>query len=285
MRCCLKLLPLVFILALFAPRLVSAGNGLDEGDFLAGQGLFDEAITSYLKYVFLHPDDPLASAAYRKISRAYTDLGDSSAALRYSALAIQKARGVPERRERALERAEILLAFGRYESALIELGLLDPLDLSGPERRRCWFLTGVADTYLGRWKTAGAVFRDYFALSGVYPPETRTRVLALLEFGARSVPLDPFAAEVLSYVLPGSGQIYAGDLLQGLNSLLVTGAAGALVAWAVVSGDYFDAAMAVVFIFTRFYTGGPYHAARIANERNENRKRMIQRAVFDLLAK
>jgi tetratricopeptide (TPR) repeat protein len=273
-------------LSLLAPAPLGAQvDLLAEGDFLASQGLSDEAVTSYLRYIFLHPGSAGESSACHKIARVYAGLNDAANAFRWADLAIEKARGESERRDRVFARAELYLAFNRPDSALREMEPLDALNLAVGERGRLWFLQGVAATYLGNWERAAARFRDYFALTAAYPPLVRERVLALLEFASRSVPLSPAAAEVMSFILPGSGQVYAGDLFQGLNSLAVTGGSAALVVWAIASGDYFDAAAAVYFVFARFYTGGPWNAARIASERNANRTRAIQRAVLDLLAR
>jgi tetratricopeptide (TPR) repeat protein len=261
-----------------------AADALAEGDFLVSQGLPDLAITVYLGFLFDHPASDRESDACHRISRAYLAQGDGAQALHYADRALSKARGEAERKSRAFARAELLLALNRSQTALLELALLDAAALSRPERGRVWFLQGVASTYLGLWQAAAGYFRDYFALSGAYPPHIRSRVLKLLSFGEQSRPLDPEAARLMSYLLPGSGQAYAGDPFEGLNSLLVTGAAGALVVWAVVSGAYFDAATAAWFVFARFYTGSPYHGARLATERNESRKQMISRAVLDLLA-
>jgi len=124
---------------------------------------------------------------------------------------------------------------------------------------------------------------EYFNQTDTYPKETEERVLRLLTFAIQTHYKDPGAARVLSYIIPGSGQIYASDFIQGINSLLVTGFSGALVVWAIVSGDYLDAAAALVFIFQRFYVGSPYNARRIANTYNENKRNAITRGIFNLL--
>mgnify|MGYP000726682064 CR=1 FL=1 len=126
-------------------------------------------------------------------------------------------------------------------------------------------------------------FRTYFGLSDTYPAETEGKVIDLLVFARQAHYKDPTAARIMSYILPGSGQMYAGDLFQGLNSLLVTGLAGALVVWALLEEDYLDAVLAMFFVFQRFYFGSPYHARRLALEYNDNREGAVQRAILRLL--
>jgi tetratricopeptide (TPR) repeat protein len=262
---------------------LSGVKEFDEAEFYFRQQCYDQAITEYLRFLFFHPDDPAKSEAHAKIALAGIAEGDWRRAEKHIRLSIQTAGTREEQYSRTFFLTEFLIARQRYTEAANELDALGKSNPGEPERMRRLFLLGVTSVYLGRWTDASAHFSEYFNQTDTYPKETEERVLRLLTFAVQTHYKDPQAARVLSYIIPGSGQIYAGDFIQGINSLFVTGLTGALAVWAIVGGDYLDAAGAVFFIFQRFYFGSPYNAQRIAAEYNQNKKNAIARGIFDLL--
>jgi len=77
----------------------------------------------------------------------------------------------------------------------------------------------------------------------------------------------PALAMILSIVLPGAGQVYAGDVKEGLNSLVLLGGLVYTGTSGILSVPY----VAVPFI-QRYYLGGIMHAKALAESRREKNR-------------
>ena len=89
----------------------------------------------------------------------------------------------------------------------------------------------------------------------------------------------PTLAMLMSSLLPGTGEIYAGHPATGLLSLLVTGGSAAGVYWATRSDDWVSASVLLSVLFLRFYNGSRMNAAAFADEFNQ---RLFERRVNEL---
>jgi hypothetical protein len=78
----------------------------------------------------------------------------------------------------------------------------------------------------------------------------------------------PRTAAVLSAICPGSGEVYAGNVKQGIKGFLLAAGSGFLIYNAVKKEKYIDALLIFNFLFQRFYMGSIYNAQRSANEVN-----------------
>ena len=75
-------------------------------------------------------------------------------------------------------------------------------------------------------------------------------------------------AKVISYILPGAGQIYSGQILSGLMSLAWNVFAGYLTINAFVSERAFDGVVIGELLWYRFYRGNIQNAEKFAEEKN-----------------
>jgi TM2 domain-containing membrane protein YozV len=76
-------------------------------------------------------------------------------------------------------------------------------------------------------------------------------------------------ATLLSFICPGAGEIYAGNIKLGVMDFLLNCASGYLVYNAMKQKKYVDAALVFTFLFQRFYLGSIYNAQKTVIERNE----------------
>jgi TM2 domain-containing membrane protein YozV len=86
---------------------------------------------------------------------------------------------------------------------------------------------------LGRWQEAGEVLAGYGGPAEELlrePPERSklTEIAEIARQGSTMRQKSPLAAAVLSALLPGSGKIYAGEVGDGLHSLVFIGLIGTL---------------------------------------------------------
>lgn len=89
-------------------------------------------------------------------------------------------------------------------------------------------------------------------------------------------------AKTLSYILPGAGQMYAGDVKNSLNSLILSASFFALY---LVVGNTVSPIEAVIGIgpwFQRYYTGGVKHAGAIALEKKATIKKQYYVNLIDI---
>lgn len=75
-------------------------------------------------------------------------------------------------------------------------------------------------------------------------------------------------AKVISYILPGAGQIYSGQILSGFMSLAWNVLAGYLTINAFVSERAFDGVVIGELLWLRFYRGNIQNAEKFAEEKN-----------------
>lgn len=94
---------------------------------------------------------------------------------------------------------------------------------------------------------------------------------------------NPSVARLLSLVLPGSGQIYCGDVKEGLNSLFLT--TGLLFTGFALSGSIaaIDAAIIVLPWFQRYYSGGYQKAYKLANSKQARIKSEQLKALVNMV--
>ena len=251
------------------------------GDHFVKIGNYEAAITEYKRFLFFHPDDLQTAAVYHKIGHAYREQGlwqDAILAMRNAVLhAFEK----DTKSEYQLNLAVILLASQNYDLARLELIKVSLRNPSGTLYQRALFLQAVACIYQFQWEEAQEILRhdilrDYFSDEtldtlfniAINQPKKSTRV-----------------AKVLSAILPGTGQIYAGNWRGGLNAFLLNGTLGFVAVDGILDQNYLDACMWAYYIFFRYYRGNIFRAGKTVDEFNENASRRAADKILERLQK
>jgi hypothetical protein len=84
----------------------------------------------------------------------------------------------------------------------------------------------------------------------------------------------------MSIFLPGLGQFYAGDIKNGLNSLLLTGGFFTIGFIVAINYSLVDAMVAVVPWIQRYYVGGYNRAAGIAENKKKSKQDKVYQAIL-----
>ncbi|MFH0894258.1 MAG: hypothetical protein V2A54_07470 [Bacteroidota bacterium] len=79
----------------------------------------------------------------------------------------------------------------------------------------------------------------------------------------------------LSLLVPGSGQLCAGDVKNAVNSMAINGALAYLFLYTAKKLTVFDAFLSVFPWFQRYYLGGAYKALQIMTDKKERKKTRI----------
>jgi hypothetical protein len=253
----------MIVLVFAAPDMALRHAGL----FLEA-GFYEEAITEYKRYVYFNPSDELASDAYYKMARAYTDQNrwdDAIFALRQS-IHTSICDSVKQEREIAL--AATYIAGRRY--SLGEILLLKILTYTDYPylKQKALVLHGVACLYSAKWEAAQSSFDAYFQEQP--EPALQADIDTLLREARNFFYKSPDDARGLSTLIPGLGQFYVGDYKNALNAFLLNGGLAAWMIYKLWHGYLGDVYVIYYFLFRRYYYGNRYHAQRLAHEYNEN---------------
>ena len=271
-------------LLFFATVTVSASDpALDLGDHLLALGDYDAAITEYKRFLFFNVDHPQAVEAQFKIGLAYRAQEWWVEAVEAMIAAVQLTTETELQAERRVELAVTLIANGAYDLALVELIKVDMQSRSAQLRQRARFLRGVAYLYQFKWEQARSVFQAYFD-ENPSAAMAAAEIDALFSEGINLPQKSKKVARILSTLLPGLGQTYAGDWKNGLNALLLNGALGYVTLDAAIERDYDDALLSFFFLFYRYYSGNRYRAAEAAQTFNDREKRQHVEKILQALA-
>ena len=255
------------LISVFLFSLVHSDIALSFGERFYDKQLYDEAITEYKRYIFFNPHGEQTSAAYSKIALAYRNQQEWLSAIEAFRMAILTAQSDSLRYEAELALAVTYIANGNYSAA--ELVLLK-LEMTIPPqhiKQRAAFLRGIATLYANKWDHAKEAFEAYFLSDP--DPFLQAKVDSLIEETKHFYYRSPESARQLSMIIPGLGQIYAGDWGNGINSFVLNGSMIAWMGYKVFNRYFSDAWVIYYFLFRRYYAGNMYNAARIVEEKNE----------------
>ena len=177
-----------------------------------------------------------------------------------------------------LRKTSGLLASGNGKLAMIDLlGISDHVTDTLLRYRN--FLMGVAQFQELDFASGKNSFLAALPESAV---KERQQVDSLFQVLEKIKHPNPRTARILSICLPGLGQFYAGDIKNGINSLLLTGAFLALGINTAIKYTLVDAFGSVLPWFQRYYMGGFSRAERIAEDRLREKQDKIFRALIEV---
>ncbi len=262
-------------LSLFCgPTATGEDTPLSLGSHFFKLGNFDAAITEYKRFIFFHPDDPRTAETFRNIGIANREQGHWGEAVAAMHAAVQHASNPEEKSKYQLELAVIFIAAKDYDLGRLELIKARMRNPSAPVHQRALFLEAIALIYQFRWTEAGEVLRNY---------TTDEKLDTLLENAVNLPQKSPGLAKVLSAILPGAGQVYAGNWRSWLNALTLNGVLGYLTVDAVLDRHYMDAALWGGAVFSRYYRGNIFRAEEAVKQFNTQQSRRASEALLQRL--
>ncbi len=244
---------------------------LSVGEYFFAQGNYDAAITEYKRFLFFHPDDVRIAEVYHNIGLAYRAQGLWTEAITALRTATRHAIDDESKSEYQLVFAVTLIATKDYDLAQLELIKVTLRSPSASLYRRALFLRAVAYIYQFRWEEAREVLKNW---------NTDARLDLLFDKAIGMPQKSVKVARILSTILPGAGQIYAGNWRSGVNALLLNSALGFLTIDAALDRHYSDAVLWGALVFWRYYRGNTFRAGQAAEQFN---RQQIQQAADAIL--
>lgn len=241
----------------------------------AASGNLPLALKTYQRVLYFSGNQ-YRDECQRELAALYAATGDFDKSIFYCDLLYQNASTDSLRYEALFSKTGMLMLQTEYKKALLELFSL-PNNLPEPWMSRKRLYLGAAHFGIREFELAGQDLRPLFG-----PEDTKelAQFEKLLRQAERVSRKNPKTARLLSMILPGAGQFYAGDIKNGLNSLLLNGLLGY---WFVATGlsyTFIDAAATITPWLFRYYGGGVRRAGEILEKKKEQRLRTIFRGVL-----
>lgn len=170
------------------------------------------------------------------------------------------------------QKASCLIMIKNFNLALVELYSFDEIP-SKYYLNKKHFYEGLCYFGLDRFEDS---FRSF--TNCIYDEPTKKEKLEeLLKDKKRLMQPNPKTAFFMSLLVPGMGQIYSGDLKNGINSFLLCGGLLAIGYNISLKYNYLDAILGILPWYQRYYQGGFRNAEKIAEKkRSANRNKFFQ---------
>jgi len=243
-------------------------------------GSYAAAIEVYERVVFFDSNNRFRPMCYARVADAYRLQEMFDKALKYYDLAYHTAPNDSLKTEISFSKVLVLLTTQQSLKALEAL-LPRRSHLYGSQVRRYSFYIGISYFSDSRYDSAYSHFR---ALVANAPKDVRTQMELLIAQNERVERLNPNTAQLLSIFVPGLGQLYAGDIKNSLNSLLLVGGLGIGFLYMASTLSLLDAILALAPTVYRYYAGGYNHAKRIAIQKKAARHAAVYQKMLTVLA-
>lgn len=249
---------------LFLANIGYSDDIISFADNLSKQGRYDEAITEYKRFIFFNPDHTDNSQILYKMGLAYRAERDWHHALEAMETSITLTQDPEIAGERRLSLATTLIASKNYNLAKLELVRILDSTRDNSLSRKALYFSGIASIYSFDWDATEKNFNDFYDDSS----NKSARELNSTLLKAKDSYKSTTTAKILSTIIPGAGQVYAGNWHDGLNAFILNGVIIGFIANSVYKKDYRDALLITFLLSYRYYKGNIYHAEKDVEKYN-----------------
>ncbi|TVR77042.1 MAG: hypothetical protein EA412_12195 [Chitinophagaceae bacterium] len=235
------------------------------GKEMYARGNYEAAIPAFERVIYFD-DQEFSSKAFHLLADAYYETGDFRRAISYYDLAYYATEDEEDKLTFLLKKSFLLIVEGNYIRARMELFSIDE---PGDPKFANQYNFFLALSYFQVLEFENS--KDYFLKiqtsdSIFYKQEIEN----IFENNKRIDRLNPRTARIMSMIIPGSGQFYAGDIRGGLNSLLLTAGIVAIGYSTALTLSWVDASITYFPWFMRYYMGGYGNAAEAVRIRKDD---------------
>lgn len=247
---------------------------------------YPASITEYWRFIYFSDAHPYLFYAYYKAGVAEARQNHQREAGSLLRRALQLAPGADFRLRIRYQLILTLLSQQAYDMAKIELFKMANNQESPFFRRAARLYMGSLYLSEGSFEKARREFKQ-LKENEITDPEFQKRVdeidRLLTQLSATSHQKSPRLAKWLSTFVPGAGQLYAGQLLNGLDALALNMATSYFLYRTVERKNYRDAALVFSFLWWRYYNGNRLRAEEAAIRSNRIKREKISAQIYQLL--
>lgn len=266
----------LFIFTIKAQTLEESLNFADKQFELKNYRL---AIKEYQRVLFFD-DGKNTDYVYKQLATVYFVNGYYSDAAHYYELAYKTAFNDSLKTELIFKKASCYMLDSKFRMAIFELmNLPDSFDIQFNNRKNFYF----AVCYWGLEEFEKS--KKYFL--SIIPDERKDdkeKIVLLFSKKKNLYRPNPKTAKIMSMIIPGSGQIYSGDIKNGLNSFILTGGFVVLGIYMTEYYTFFDAFLTAAPWFMRYYQGGFQKAKQIAAQKRDKRRNKTYKEILSIIS-
>ena len=237
-------------------------------DHLFEQRAYRSAILEYKRLLFYQPDAAKADLARYRIGLSYYHQGNRELARQKFEEVTQTSPNTPLYLQAQLMLGRTYFDAKNYSTARSTFFQVANAGVSGETAAKARYLRGWCYIHEQAWFKAIAEFRTVQELQPNTPLSQVSAQLADMTYTNTPLPFkSPRLAQWMSTLLPGTGQIYAGKLEDGLISSAINAVVLYLLVDSIRGKRYIDAA-GICLVGSRFYLGNRSDARRWTIEYN-----------------
>jgi tetratricopeptide (TPR) repeat protein len=244
-------------------------------DELYKEKSFQNALEVYSRVLFFDTAQIFSSQIYPTIAESYYQTMQYNQANQYFDLAYNVSNDASEKNGYLLKKISGYLILQQIDYAEIDFLSLDSTALTEVQKEEKDVFDAIITFAKGDYIKAKSAFlhitKDSLAVESLFLKNDKVSKIS------------PKKAKNMSRIIPGLGQLYAGDVKNGLNSFLLTGGLVALGLRAAILNSVFDAAFAAGPWIQRYYKGGYTKAETIANAKILEKRFKIYNQLLDTL--
>jgi tetratricopeptide (TPR) repeat protein len=249
-------------------------------DSLLAAGNYKLAALEYERAFYATQDDALQCEALLKKSYCYKSAGDfdkgAQTLQRINLSFISDSMQYKVRHEHALD---CYLA-GKFEDADELLMQINYYTKNKDLADNSLYLDILNKNELQEWKASDSLFMIYLKVNNIsIDSNTINQLLKKPRL------LNEKTAEIISFIVPCSGQIYSGHVLRGLSSIILQGGVGWFTYDCIKDGFYLSGVFMGFTVFQMLYFGGANYAYYLAEKKNVDKITMYNKKIRDFILK
>lgn len=275
----------VFFILIFSLQVVTKAIGQDlHQTFAFANELieteqYERALLTYHRVLFFG-EGAYQEEIFHHMGSCYYELKDFENAARYYDLAYFAEKNDSIKIELTFKKTSSLLMNKDYAYAQIELFNL-PDNLSPYFEKKRNFYEGITYFGLGDFTESENQFLQTIPAGHV---EEKKEIIEIFKNLEKVEKISPKKARILSMFIPGLGQVYAGDLRNGINSFLLNAGFAVLAVQTAFQYSIWDVAISILPWYQRYHMGGYMGAERIAYEKIERERGIIYSEILEVIA-
>jgi tetratricopeptide (TPR) repeat protein len=240
------------------------------------QKSYENAVEAYKRVLFFDTSASYSNAVYPRIADCLFNLKKYQESASYFDLAYFGTEDSILKDTYILQKISCFLIMQQYDYAEVELlGLNEPLSSSLQIQKD--FSEAILRFAKQEYDLSELMFKKI-----LNDTSTVTNIFAKNKKISR---INPKKAKILSMIIPGMGQLYVGDIKNGLNSFILSAGLFTLGLRSALLNNPLDAAIATIPWFQRYYQGGYKKAELIAIAKIQEKRYYIYNQLLDEVEK